>query len=125
MAGSNQLFTKSFLAGGTIVANQIVKFGSADDTVVAAAAATDLALGVSLNAAASGERVEVQLLGIAEVKAGGTIARGDYVVSDANGDAVALAAATTIKVAIGRALRAAVDNDIVDVLLTHFEAVTA
>jgi hypothetical protein len=123
--GPSPLLTKSFTAGGTITANQIVKFDSADDTVVASAGATDLSIGVSKAAAASGERVEAHLLGLVEVQAGGTITRGDYVVSDANGHAVALSAAATIKTAIGRAMQSAVDDDIFTILLTHFEAVTA
>jgi hypothetical protein len=125
MAQVNDLLTKTYKAGGTILANTIVKFDSADDTIVPAAAATDLAIGVALNGAASGERVDVQMLGIVEVKAGGAITRGDFIVSDASAEAVALAAAATIKVAVGRALATAADGDIFHMLLTPFEAVTA
>ncbi len=125
MAGPNDLLTKTFVAGGTIVANTILKFDSADDTVVPAAGATDLAMGVALNAAASGERVDVQLAGIAEVKAGGTVARGDFVVSDGSAEAVAMAAAATIKMALGQAMASAVDGDIFPVLVSPYKAVTA
>lgn len=125
MAGPNDLLTKAFIAGAAIVKNTIVKFDAAEDTVIAAAAATDQLLGVALHAAAAGERVDVQLLGIAEIKAGGAITRGDFVTSDAAAEGVALSAAATIKSGIGMALATAADGDIIPVLLSQFEAVTA
>jgi len=125
MAGLNQLLSKTFVAGGAIVKNTIVKFGAADDTVVAAAAATDQLMGVALNNAALGDRVDVQMMGIAEIKAGGVITRGDYVTSDASAEGVSLSAAATIKSSIGMALRTAADGDIIPVMLAQFEAVTA
>ena len=67
MIQQTNTLSKSFTAGGAITKNAIVMFGADDNTVVVATAATDKLLGVALAAAASGERVEVQLQGVAEV----------------------------------------------------------
>lgn len=109
---------KTFLAGAAIAANTLVKF-SADNTVVAAAAATDDIIGVSdLGADGSGDRVDVVLFGPARVKAGGAITRGKLITSDANGKAVACApAAGTSARAIGVVQLSAADGDLVDVVI--------
>ncbi len=126
MAGPNNVLTKSFTAGAAIAKNTIVKFDSSDDKVIVATGATDLPIGVALEAAAAdGDRIDVCLMGIAEVKAAGAITRGDYVVTAAGGEAVALSAAATLKKAAGRAMAGVADNDIFPMLVTHFEAVTA
>lgn len=110
---------KSFIAGGTINPNTFVKF-SADNTVVAAAAATDVIIGVCVtpNGVTSGQRVDVQLTGVAEVKMGGTVARGTPVTSDANGKGVAPAPAAGVNNYVaGRAMVTSADGDLIDVLL--------
>lgn len=84
-------FAKGFLAGGSISAKRIVKFGSADNAVVQAAAATDSLIGVSDLAAASGAQVDVVMNGIAIVEYGGNVTRGALLTADANGKAVAAA----------------------------------
>lgn len=115
----NSLLQKSFKAGAAIAAYRIVKLGAADNVVVQAAAATDALIGVANEVgAASGERQDVVMLGIAEVEAGGTIARGNYVTSDADGKGVAAAPATGVNNnVIGFALASAVAGDIFPVLL--------
>jgi hypothetical protein len=116
---NNPVLTKSFLAGGTIAKYRFVKFGSDDDTVVQAAAATDLVLGATTDiAAASGERTDVVLDGITEIEAGGSVTRGAKVTSDADGKAVAAAPAQGVNNQIGGiALRSAASGDIIPVLL--------
>ncbi len=121
----NKGLTKGFNAGGAIVSYTLVKFGADDNTVVAAAAATDSILGaVALVAppgsnAASGDRVDVQLEGIADIKAGGNVTRGDLLTSDASGFVVAAAPGAGVNNRIiGTALASAVANDIIPVLLT-------
>jgi hypothetical protein len=116
---------KNFVAGGTITAGAIVMFGADDDTVVVGTAATDLLIGVALHAAASGERVDVQMSGIGEVKTGGVIARGGAVTSGAAGVGVALSAAATIKSSIGTALATSASGDVIPVLIGPTWAVTA
>ena len=117
--------SKNFAAGGTITKGAIVMFGSDDDTVVVATGATDRPIGVALAAAASGERVDIQVAGVAEVKLGGTVARGGDVTSGAAGVGVDLSAAATIKSSIGRAMASGVTGDIIPVAINVWSAVTA
>lgn len=115
----------SFVAGGTIADASIVKLGSDGDTVVVGAAAADKLIGVALEAGVSGERLEVQMAGVARVKLGGTVALGDDITSGAAGVGLKLAAATTIKSSIGRAMDAGVTGDIIPVEISKWSAVTA
>jgi hypothetical protein len=112
---SNPILKKSYNAGATgITPNSIVKF-SASGTVVLAAATGDLAIGVTdefCNPLLGGA-LDVIHLGIANVKLGGTIARGNLVTSDASGHGVILASG----IAIGLALESGVVGDIIPVLL--------
>jgi len=119
MAGPNNLLTKTFIAGAAIAKNTIVMF-SADETVVVATALTDLPIGVSLEAAAAaGDRIEVCVAGIAEIKAAGAITRGDYVVSAAGGEGVAGTGTTAKQQAIGIAMIGVADNDIFPCLIAR------
>lgn len=116
---SNPTLTKNYVAGGAIPAATIVKLSS-DTAVVAAAAATDSLIGVSTDiAAASGERCDVILQGIAFVVAGAAITRGALVTSDGSGRAVAAApGAGTNNRVIGTALEAAgALGDVIRVLI--------
>ena len=120
MAGPNNLLTKTFVAGAAIAKNTIVMFDSADDTVIVATANTDLPMGISLEAAAAaGDRIEVAVAGIADVKAAGAITRGDYVVSAAAGEGVAGTASTAKQQAIGIAMVGVADNDIFPCLIAR------
>lgn len=112
----NQLLPKTYVAGGAIGANCYVKFGADDNTVVAAAAATDAIIGANDNIPrVLGDRVDVLHVGIADVKLGtGGITRGAEVTSDATGQGVAAASTNRIG---GIALTSGVANDIVPVLL--------
>ena len=117
---ANPGIIKSLVAGGVIPAYTAVKFGSDDNTVVAAAAATDLVMGTTMElAAASGERCDVQLNGIANVLAGAAITRGSLVTVDASGRAIAAAPAAGSNVTIiGRAFESAsAAGDVIRVML--------
>jgi hypothetical protein len=118
---NNQLFSKSFNAGGALAANTIVKAGANDYDVLQAAAATDAILGVTTELAANtGERVDVVLLGIADVKLGGTVTRGALITSDASGNGVAAVPGVGVNNRIvGIAVIAGVVGDIVPVLLNQ------
>jgi hypothetical protein len=111
--------TKNYKAGGAIPARTLVKFGADEKTVVAAAAATDSVIGVTTDIdAALNDPVDVQLQGIAIVKAGGAITRGGFVASDANGNGVTPApAAGANNRVVGIAMQDAVLNDLFDVFL--------
>ena len=125
MTGPNHVLKKSYTAGGTITRYAIVMFGSSDDAVVVGTAATDLLIGVAMHDAVSGERVEVQLMGITEIKLGGTVTRGNDITSGAAGVGVALSAAATIKSSIGKALASGVTGDVIPVMISIWSAVTA
>lgn len=120
MAGPNNLLTKTFEAGAAIAKHTIVMFDSVDDQVVVATSNTDLPIGIALDAAAAaGDRIEVAIAGIAEVKAAGVIARGDYVVATAGGEGVAGTAVTVKQQAIGIAMEGVADNDIFACLIAR------
>lgn len=115
---ANPTFIKNYNAGADIPKFTIVKFGGSDGVVVKAAASTDAVIGVTYDVdAANGDRADVIHGGIADVKLGGTVARGDYIASDANGNGVVAPAAATSNV-IGIALVSGVSGDIIPVLLS-------
>lgn len=116
---NNLILTKCYDAGGALNANSIVKFGAADLQVFQAAAATDKLMGVTTEiSTVSGDRVDVVLLGIAEVKLGGTVTRGDRITSDASGNGVAAApSAGTNNWVVGTALISGVAGDLISVII--------
>lgn len=109
----NAGLTKNYNAGGAIAKRRIVKFGADDKTMLQAAAATDLLIGVATEVdVVTGEPVDVILEGIALCQAGGAVTRGNEVTSDANGKAVAAAPGAGVNNRIiGIALASAVLDD--------------
>lgn len=81
MKGTTPNGKATFKAGAAIAAGEFVKFSSGK--VVKAAAATDVCIGVALDAAAAeGDLVPVQLLSSGDtalVKAGGSVSQGGTV----------------------------------------------
>jgi hypothetical protein len=76
-------------------------------------------MGVASHDAADNAKVRIQLAGIAVVKAGGTIAKGALVTSDAAGKAVAAAPGAGVNNRIlGIAQESAVNGDLFSVLIT-------
>lgn len=116
---------KTYKAGADIAARTLVKF-SADRTVVAAAAATDLAIGVTTEVdCSSGDEVDVIRTGLVEVIAGGVIARGGLVTADSSGHAVACApSAGAVARAIGVAEVTAASGDIIEITLGASQVTT-
>lgn len=117
---------KDFIAGGAIPAGSLVKF-SASGTVVVATAATDSIVGVSVPGldAATGDRVDVIVDGIADVKTAGVIARGGFVTSNGAGLGVACAPTTgTVARSIGMALETSASGDIIPVKIAHSQVTT-
>jgi len=116
---ANNGLTKSYLAEGAISANRIVKVGAADYGVLQAAAVGDKLIGISTEIdTASGERIDVVHEGIADLKLGGTVARGDLLTSDASGQGVTAApAGGTNNRIVGMAQISGASGDIIPVLL--------
>ena len=111
---SNANMIRNFKAEGVIPAFTIVKMGSADGQILAAAAATDKLMGVTTDiGAAINERADMIMGGVADVLFGGAVTRGDPLTSDASGRAVTAAPAAGANVRlIGFALVSGVLGDV-------------
>jgi hypothetical protein len=117
---SNVRLFKSYTAGAAINAYTLVKF-SAAETVVTAAAATDLIIGVTSDVGpAINERVDVALEGIAFVVAGAACTLGAKLTSDASGRAVPAAPAAGVNnQVVGYAMEAAsAAGDVIRMMLS-------
>jgi len=95
----NEGLAKTLIAGATVAARRIIKFGSADNAAIQAAGPNDLAIGVSDLGGASAEAIDVIMDGIALVEYGGAVTRGQPLTSDADGKAI-LAADSVVQVAV-------------------------
>jgi len=114
---ANPDLIKSYIAEAAITPYRIVKFGSADSNVVPASASADALLGICGQVGGDlGKRVDIVLDDIAEVEFGGSITRGDWLTSDANGKAIPAAAGANV---IGRAMVSGVVGDIGTCLIAH------
>lgn len=106
----------NFKAGADLSAvanlNLSVKFDGSGDIVLSGAG--DAGIGFLVNSPKSGEVVEMSALGGGALAvAAGTIAAGDFLKSDANGKLVV--ASTADDLAVARAMKSAVANDIFEV----------
>jgi hypothetical protein len=109
---------KKNTSGGALAKGTIVKLKAADDEIEAASGVTDELYGVTRHQADDGEWVEILVYGVAIVVAGGTIARGNRLTTDASGNAVAAAPATGVNNSIlGLANRAAASTELFEVVL--------
>lgn len=108
---------KGYKTGAAVGAYRFVKF-SAADTVVQAAASTDLIIGASDLAGASGDTIDVAFDGIHKLILGGTVARGKKLTADSDGKAVEAAPSTGVNAQTGAlALQSGVSGDIIDALI--------
>lgn len=116
---ANNGLTKNYNAESAIPAYTLVKGGANDYGVVPAAAATDKIIGVTTEIDASAnEPCDVILDDIAYVKLGGTVAAGDFITSDANGNGVVPApAAGANNRTIGTAIVSGVAGDVIPVYI--------
>lgn len=86
--GSNNYETSnviSRIAGGTIAARRLVKLDTTAGQVVACSAITDVAIGVSMHSATSGQTIEIQTRGLAEIETSAAVALGAEVMCTASG----------------------------------------
>ena len=107
--------TRTFVAGESLAAAQF-KFVTleSDGQVDLADSAGENCIGILLNSPAAGAAATVALTGKVMVTAGGTIAAGAAVATDAAGDAVTAASTNII---MGYALEAAVDGQVMAIEL--------
>ncbi|PZA12460.1 DUF2190 domain-containing protein [Rhodopseudomonas palustris] len=113
---------KSFVADAAIRGYRIAAFHATKQAVVEAASNVAAVIGISTSTGAkAGGVVDVVQQGLAEVVAGGVLARGAEVTSDAEGRAVALPApsgtAKTVRT-IGQVQAAAVEGDVVPIVVS-------
>lgn len=111
----------SFVQEGDLTAAcyQVVQQGATDKSVKIAGAGT-LNIGVVFkNPNSTTDAVAVVISGSAMVKAGGNITRGNYLITDTNGDVVASTPTDKDKI-IGIAMESAVDNDIFEMTIAIF-----
>lgn len=116
---ANPDLPKTYNAEANVPPYTLVKFGANDFGVTPAAASTDQIVGVStaLNVLANAP-VDVYHEDIAYVKLGGTVARGNFVTSDVNGNGVAAAPAAGVNAnVIGIARQSGVVGDVIEVLI--------
>lgn len=116
---SNNGLTKSYVAEAAVNPFRIVKFGATDGAVLQGAAVGDKLIGISTEIdAAIGERLDVVHEGIADLKLGGTVARGDFLTTDATGQGVTAAPAAGANAQIiGKAMASGVIGDIIPALV--------
>lgn len=106
---------KTFVAAAAVAPYVIVAHAAADGEVVQADSGGDALFGVTQQlGAAAGERVDVCLGGLPEVRMGGAASAGDPLTADAAGRAVPADPAAGVQARIiGFALMDAVEGDIV------------
>jgi hypothetical protein len=107
----------SIPAGADLSAKQYTFVKLSGSTVISAAAATDLPIGVLLNDPTSGETAAVAVSGVVKLEASAAIAVGALVGTTSTGLGVSLTAGTdTTKYILGRAVTAAgASGDIITV----------
>jgi len=117
---SNYSVKVTLVAGADLSSKQytFVKL-DASGQAVAAAAATDIPIGVLQNAPTSGQEAEVLVVGGTKIVAGAAIGEGALVGTSATGKAVALVAGTdTTKYVVGTLLtESAADGNIVTAVI--------
>lgn len=86
-------YVRNRVTAGAIGAYRLVKGTATDNTVAQAAAGTDKIVGATKDVYcdAAGDRIDIVHTGYVRLQAGGNIAFGDLLTSDANGKAVVVA----------------------------------
>lgn len=116
MATNEVLKTITKEAGADLSAKQFRFVDiAADNQVDAVSAAGGDAIGVLLNKPdAAGKAATIAVAGVAKVVAGATVDEGEYIQSDAAGEAIV---ALTGNFVLGRCMKAAADGELTEVLL--------
>lgn len=103
----------SYKATSAINVNCLVKYDTTEGQIVMCSAITDVAIGVSLTEAAAGDMCDVQVAGVARIKAGGAVTLGAPVAPQgvAGGKAVVAAGLGATALPIGIAESAAASGE--------------
>lgn len=110
--------TDSGTAEAAIEAYRLVKAGTSPNQVTPCTAITDVAIGVSLNKAAIGERVDYQVRGVAKLECSAAVSRGAQVMATAAGAGKVSTAAGATARSAGVALEtSANDAEVISVLV--------
>ena len=111
---------KSYVASAATSGYLFAKLGAADNTALAAAGSSDLIIGVTEKLdTLAGEDLDVIHTGLAEIRLGGAVTRGQELTSDANGAAIFANPAAGANVRIGAiAMASGVAGDIIPALVT-------
>ena len=112
----NEILNKTFTAASVVSPYRLVKFAASLNQIEQAASAADQCFGVAnlIGADAIGDRVDVVVMGIAEVEFGGVVTAGNPLTADAEGKAVVAVAGDVVA---GCAMASGVAGDIGSVLL--------
>jgi len=116
MAFTENMQTRSYVAGSDLSAKQFRFVSLAADGAVDATGAGDAAAGVLLNDPAAAGAAGVAYDGRVTVVCGGTVTRGGEVASDAAGEAVD---ATTGDAILGYALETGADGQVITIELAR------
>lgn len=115
--GIQEIGTLTAAAAYTSNQYDLVEVNSTADQAVLASVLGQSVMGVLTNDPASGEACSIAYAGISKVRYGGTVAKGDLLVANASGRAVAASAGG--QYVIGRALVAGANGEIGTMLITH------
>jgi len=115
----NDILTKTYECGAAINPLRFLKIGASDGLVIEAVSAANAIIGTSPNKTfATGERIDVQIMGIAKLRVDGTPARGTLLTATTAGKGAAIGAGTANQYVGGVIINTAADEDICDVILT-------
>jgi len=121
MMNVTSILEKAARCAAAVTAFTIAKPGADDDHFIVSTAVSDSLIGIFQHATmAAEEQIRVMLKGVSSLKLGGTVARGDYLTSDASGQGVAAAPAAGVNNnVIGKALASGVAGDIIPALIAQ------
>lgn len=122
MSSENNLCTVTLPAAADLSSQQYRCVTVNASGQAAVANATALVVGILQNNPPSGQAATVAYSGVSKAKAGGVIAAGARVTSDASGNVIAAAAAGDS--VIGVALEGAAANDVIKVLIAQYPFAT-
>ena len=121
MSQQTRVLDTTYNAAADLSAKQyfVMKISAAKNVNIAISR-TDITLGILQNKPTADEGAVVAVLGTSKAKVNGTIAINTQVTATADGRIVT--ADTDKDIVIGIALEAGVENDVIEILITHYKA---